>query len=134
MFIPNKKGDFMLKTITVIAAFLLTQSAFAGLCELTVVRTACSDATKAESFKKCDETNKDIKMKKLSEEKCLETFDVKKDSDCIKKAITRCENGRLDITKSKAITATFDGKVLENGKDYCDTKPPRTDFNKCDKK
>ena len=96
----------MLKIITTLTMIILTQNAFAGLCELTVTRTACSDATKAESFKKCDEANKDIKMKKLAEDKCLETFDVKKESDCMKKAITRCENGRLDITKSKVITAT----------------------------
>jgi len=124
----------MLKMITALAMIVLTQNAMAGSCELTVTRIACSDATKADSFKKCDESGKDIKMKKLSEDKCLESFDVKKESDCIKKAMTRCENGRLDITKSKAITATFDGKSIENSKDFCDTKPPRTDFNKCDKK
>jgi len=123
-----------MKILITTLALLVSTHAYAGKCELTVTRNACA-GKEADSYKKCDEADSKIKMKKLSDNKCLETYeDMKKESDCIKKAITRCENGRLDITKSKVITASFDGKAIEADKDFCKTTPTRSDFDKCDKK
>ena len=93
--------------------------AAAGACVLHVAREACNKAAEAESFGKCQGVKE-----------CDES-PVKKVSavSCAKHAEGSCSNGRLTVTKSKKITATFNGVPVEGGKNFC--KHDRPDFNKC---
>ncbi len=97
----------------------LSASSFAGECVLDVTRTACP-GKEAESYKKCD-----------GKQSCTETKKTGTAAACAKEAVKACDNigDRQLITKSKVITATFNGEKVEGGKDFCDTNRP--DFNKC---
>jgi hypothetical protein len=94
-------------------------SAFAGECKLNVERTACP-GKESESFKKCD-----------GKPSCAEVKKTGTAASCAKEALKACENvgDRQKITKSKKISAEFDGKPVENGKNFCEESRP--DFNKC---
>lgn len=108
-----------MKLFIMLLVTLGTSISFAGKCVLSVERTACPGQEK-ESFKKCD-----------GKAKCDVTLEASSDKDCAKKALKECENARLDITKSKVITASFDGKDVEAKKNFC--AADRSDFNKCKK-
>lgn len=109
----------MFRTIIAILTFVSFQ-AYAGKCVLTTTRVACSAATESESYSKCG-----------GKASCDEETTAMSEKDCGKKALKGCENARLNITKSKTITATFDGKPVEGGKNFCAADRP--DFNKCSK-
>lgn len=109
----------MLKKLVIVAAVCMTTQAFAGQCILHVKRVACEGKEK-ESYTKC---------KDLSPECDSEPVEATSEKDCAKKALKSCENARLDITKLKTITAKFDGKPVEGGKQFC--AQDRPDFNKC---
>ena len=97
--------------------------AVAGSCELKTTRTACP-GKEAISFKKCD-----------GQASCSKTVSVDSAEACRTKAVAACANDRLEITKSKAINATFDGKPVSNkagGMDHClDYSARAEEFNKC---
>ena len=108
------------KFITACALTAMTQVAMAGVCEIHIKRTACPGKDK-ESYAKCD-----------GKAEC----DTKKKADsadeCAKIAADECPNSRLEITKSKEITAKFGGAAVKSkdGKDqFCAADRP--DFNKC---
>lgn len=92
-------------------------TAIAGDCVLNVTRTACP-GKEAESYKKCD-----------GKQSCEEMKETSSAEACAKEALKACDNARLDITKSKVITASFDGAPVEGGKNFCEANRP--DFNKC---
>lgn len=82
-------------------------AAYAGECVLQVTRTACPGKDK-ESFSKCD-----------GKASCNESVPAASASQCAIKAKAGCSNKRLDITKYKKVTATYDGAPVEAGKDFC---------------
>jgi hypothetical protein len=88
-------------------------------CVLKVTRTACPGKEK-ESFSKCDgKASCEVKDKAADEKACAAA------------AVKACENtpDRQKITKSKTVTATFSGKDVDGGKNFCAVD--RQDFNKC---
>lgn len=113
---------------TLLAAAMLAPSSYAvnaGECAVHYLRTACPDKEDV-SYKKCDGEKECTKMKAaISIEECREV------------ATKSCGNSRLDITKSKVITAQFDGAPIqtETGKDdFCLEYENRSaEFDKCDK-
>lgn len=96
--------------------------AFAG-CDLTYTRTACP-GKEATSFKKCD-----------GKASCVKPVAADSAEACRAKAVAACANDRLDITKSKVLNATFNGKPVMNkagGADHClDYAEREAEFNKC---
>lgn len=86
-------------------------------CELSVTRVAC-EGKEAESYKKCD-----------GKAACTQKTKKATAAACAEFAKSECANSRLDITKSKTITATYEGQPVEGGKNVCDANRP--DFNKC---
>ncbi|HYX34368.1 MAG TPA: hypothetical protein VE954_14790 [Oligoflexus sp.] len=107
----------LFQTFTVL--FLSTQ-ALGGICELKFNRVACP-GKEVESFKKCDGKAECVVKKKAENTK-----------ECQDIALKECENSRLDITKSKVISAKFDGKDVNSASgasNFCDANRP--DFNKC---
>ncbi|WP_150102573.1 hypothetical protein [Gallionella capsiferriformans] len=98
-------------------------SVFAGTCDINYTRTACP-GKEAISFKKCD-----------GKASCVKTGAADTAEACRVKAVAACANDRLDITKSKVITATFNGKSVTNkagGADHCaDYAERAVEFDKC---
>jgi hypothetical protein len=95
---------------SVLAAMLLTLamgSAHAAECVLQITRTACPGQEK-ESFSKCD-----------GKASCTESVPAASPSQCALKAKSSCANKRLEITKYKKVSATYDGTAVEGGKDFC---------------
>ncbi len=94
-------------------------------CNITITRTACP-GHEAESYKKCD-----------GKQSCSKPAPATSEAACVEAAIKSCSNDRLEITKSKVITATYKGKALETkaGKDdLClDYAKRDAEFNHCGK-
>jgi hypothetical protein len=106
------------------ALFLLTLSFNAfSKCEITFDRTACKGKD-AESYSKCD-------GKKV----CTKTESAEDESECKDAALKACANSRTDVTKSKIITAKWNGKDITSKsgkKDFCeDYEKKAAEFNKC---
>ena len=97
--------------------------AVAGSCDINTTRTACT-GKEAISYKKCD-----------GKPSCVKTVSVDTADACRAKAVAACANDRLDITKNKVITATFNGKPVQNkagGADQClDYAERAAEFNQC---
>jgi hypothetical protein len=101
----------------VVSSFLavaVAAPASAATCVAHVKRTACKGQS-VESYKKC-----------AGKQECdvpLETAATSA-ADCAEKVAKRdCPNTRLEITHSKVVTATFDGKpvTVEGQTDVCMT-------------
>jgi hypothetical protein len=114
-----------MKRASILTVLLLCFSgteALAG-CDLSYTRTACP-GKEAISYKKCD-----------GKQSCVKSVSVASAEACRVKAVAACENDRLDITKSKVLTATFNGKPVLNkagGVDHCqDYSEREAEFNKC---
>lgn len=110
----------MKRVMLALAVALSAGSAYAGDCKLSITRTACA-GKEAESYKKCNGAKSCDQVKKADSVEA-----------CAKEAVKACDNigDRQKVTKSKVITASFDGKSVQDGKDFCATNRP--DFNKCD--
>lgn len=80
-------------------------------CVLAVTRTACPGKD-ADSYSKCG-----------GKASCNETVPAASASQCALKAKAACANKRLDVTKAKKVTATYDGAAVEGGKDFCAGHP-----------
>jgi hypothetical protein len=111
-----------------IAAVALASAAIAGDCTLHVKRIACP-GHEAESFAKCD-----------GKAECDQPSDAATADACSKAAADACANSRPQVTKAKAMTATFKGATLPGGYDadgaassggpnFCAASRP--DFNQC---
>jgi hypothetical protein len=94
-----------------------------AVCSVTTTRTACP-GKEAESFAKCD-----------GKASCSKTVEAKSPDACAEAGTTACSNDRLDVTKSKTITATFNGQPVKSksGKaDLClDYAKRAAEFDKC---
>lgn len=117
----------MKKVTPVLATTLLlslSNLAFAGSCEIHFTRTACPGQEEI-SYKKCN-----------GQQSCSEIVDVADAQGCKTAATQACENQRLNITKSKVITAKFDGAEIKTdagGTDFCMVYANRAaEFDQCD--
>ncbi|MBF0445840.1 MAG: hypothetical protein HQL68_09625 [Magnetococcales bacterium] len=97
-------------------------------CAVSYTRTACR-GQEATSFKKCD-----------GKQSCTKVKEADSLHACWQAAVKSCNNGRLDITKYKQITATYNGRQLtggfgpgghpaNNGSNFC--WGGRPDLNQC---
>lgn len=118
----------MKRMVLLSAALLLSfnvtaYAAEAKDCAINYVRTACA-GKEAESYKKCD-----------GKQSCTKAAEAKTVQECQDLAVKACANDRLDITKSKVITASFKGSALKSksGKeDFCSDYANRDkEFNRC---
>jgi hypothetical protein len=107
----------------------LTGSAVAedkAACAITYTRIACP-GQEAESYKKCD-----------GKQSCTVNVEASSANQCIEAAVAACANDRTTITKSKKVTAKYQGKAVKpkGGKDdVCLSYPKRTEeFDQCAKK
>jgi len=102
---------------------LISGYVYAGTCEIHFTRTACAGKEDI-SYKKCD-----------GNQSCSEYVEAADAKECAALATQACENKRLDITKSKVITASFDEQALKTGAgsdDFCtEYKNTATEFNQC---
>ncbi len=100
-----------------------TTLASAGDCAIHYNRTACK-GQEAVSYLKCN-----------GEKECTKSSEAASVAACQELAVKACANDRLDITKSKIITAVFDGKAIKSasGKDdFCiDYAKKSAEFNQC---
>ena len=96
----------------------LSISALAGDCVIKTTRVACPGKEK-ESFSKCN-----------GQPSCDEKIAAASEKECAEKAAAACANNRPTINKSKQVEATFDGKPVEGGKNFCAVDRP--DYNKCE--
>lgn len=111
-----------MKYLLVATLFIFNASAFAK-CIVHYNRTACPGKEEI-SYKKC-------KGKK----ECDKRKPAKTLEQCQKKARKSCKNTRFDITKSKVITATWNGKAIKSAEgdtDFClKYENKGTEFNQC---
>ena len=112
----------------VFAAFGMAGVASAE-CIVSYERTACK-GQEAVSYKKC-----------AGNKSCTKTKTAADEGACLAAALKSCSNSRLDITKYKKITATYNGKALTGGFDahgkvdaagsnFCAADRP--DLNQCE--
>ena len=104
--------------LSVALLLVLALPALGGECVLKTTRAACPGKDK-EAFSKCN-----------GQATCEEKLTADSEKDCAEKALKACEINRPGITKSKSISATFDGKPVDGGKNFCAADRP--DFNKCE--
>ncbi len=92
-------------------------------CSITYTRTACP-GKEAESYSKCGGL-----------QTCTKPTTATSEDECRAAAIEACANSRLDVTRSKVITARFNGSLLKStsgGDDMCLDYPNRsTEFDQC---
>lgn len=115
--------------LTTLAALVIGFSTVAAAdCVVSYTRTACQ-GQQAVSYKKCD-----------GKQSCDKTKAAKNMHACWQQAVKSCNNGRLDITKYKEITAKYNGQALvggfdangapsDSGSNFCWSKRP--DLNQC---
>ena len=79
----------------------------AGACAITTTRTACA-GQETESYKKCD-----------GKQSCSKNVEAASADACLQAAVAACANDRPTVTKSKKITAKYQGKAVKpkSGKD-----------------
>lgn len=106
-----------------VAALFFSAQVLAETCEIQITRTACAGKEDI-SYKKCD-----------GNQSCSEFVEVTSADECGKAATQACANQRLDITKSKVITAKYEDQAIKtaSGKeDFCtDYANVAAEFNKC---
>lgn len=114
----------ILTFLSVMMLACFASQSWAGSCEINFDRTACP-GQEAISYKKCD-----------GEKTCTEYKETASAAECATAATADCENKRLNITKSKVITATFDGvplKTAAGSSDFCTAYALKDkEFNHCD--
>ncbi len=114
----------ILAALAIVTMFSMPAQAADSQCAVHYTRTACA-GQEAVSYKKCDGKQSCVKHKKADS---LEA--------CQKAAMKSCRNRRLNITKSKVITATWKGEAITapgGAEDFCTEYPKKdVEFNKCD--
>ncbi|MCP4696448.1 MAG: hypothetical protein GY862_06330 [Gammaproteobacteria bacterium] len=106
-----------------ILSFNAVQAAEKTDCAVHYTRTACA-GQEAVSYKKCG-----------GEQSCVKHKPADSLEACQAAALKSCKNKRLDITKSKVITAKYKGEAIKtkSGKDdFClDYENKDAEFNHC---
>ena len=96
-----------------------------GDCIVHYVRTAC-EGQEETSYKKCD-----------GEKECDKAKEAASAEECQAAALKSCGNSRLDITKSKVVTATYKGEAIKpdadsDNMDFCLNYENReAEYNQC---
>jgi len=94
-----------------------------GDCTVHYVRTAC-EGQEETSYAKCD-----------GEQECDKAKEAASVEECQAAALKSCANDRLDITKSKVITATYKGEAIQSASgndDFClDYENRDAEYNQC---
>ncbi len=103
-----------MKSFSLLLTLVLSSQLFAGVCNITIDRTPCSAATKAEMLR----PYKGINPKS-------DQYEFKKIEECIAKAEDDAKIKRTGLILKKVVTATFDGKDI--GKNFTG------DANTCEK-
>jgi len=124
----NKNGGKSMKKLlvglVVFGSLFVWSLSIAGVCTIHYNRTACKGQEKV-SYSKCDGAKECDKKQRVDDE-----------AQCKKLAKDACANARLKETKSKVITANYDGKKLLSDKgneDFCFSYEKRdVEFNQCD--
>jgi len=113
---------FVKKSAYAVALFLFASGvSYAGECVLHVTRTACPGQEKV-SYSKCG-----------GAQSCDEKKQAASATQCAAKAKKEgCRNTRYEITKYKKVTAEYDGKPVQGGKDFCVGHPDFPYANKPD--
>jgi hypothetical protein len=111
-----------MKLFSAVVLMTLSLNAFSK-CEVSYDRTACTGKD-TESYAKCE-----------GKKTCTKVETAEDESECKEAAAKACANSRTDITKSKVITAKWNGKEVTSKsgkKDFCeDYDKKATEFNKC---
>jgi hypothetical protein len=119
------KFQSLIQACAVLVLIAAAGPAVAGDCAVQYNRTACA-GKEAESYSKCD-----------GKASCVQTEQTATAEACQAAALKACANDRLTITKSKVITAKFDGKQVmsASGKeDFCaDYAKRAAEFDQCAK-
>ena len=122
----------MKRTLFALAGLLLSvnvaqageQTSAVTDCAVSYTRTACP-GEEGTSYLKCD-----------GKQSCVKYKEADSLAACQQAAMKSCRNRRLNITKSKVITATFQGQAIQSpsGKDdFClDYEKRAEEFNHCD--
>ena len=108
-----------------IAGMLLTSvAAYAEECTINYTRAACP-GQEAESYAKCD-----------GQVSCSKAEAATTAEECQAMAVKACSNNRINITKSKVITATWQGQPLKSASgndDFClDYSERAAEYDQCD--
>jgi hypothetical protein len=103
--------------LSAVLLLVLGLPALAGDCVIKTTRTACSGKEK-DSYAKCN-----------GQASCEEKSAADSEKECTEKATKACENARPNVTRRKAVSATFDGKPLADNKNLCAAIP---DSTKCE--
>lgn len=113
------KASHFISPILFVSGLLTSLNSFAGTCTIHVTREACPGMEK-DSYAKCGGKASCDEIKKTGSAEA-----------CGKAALEACDNvaARQKQTKNKKITADFDGKPVDSGKNFCEANRP--DFNKC---
>lgn len=126
MAVFNKEESSMKKLALLMVGLSLSLGATlatAGDCVMHYKRTACK-GQEATSYRKCN-----------GNQECDKKHEADSMAACQDMANKACANDRYDITKSKVVTATFEGKPIKSkaGKDdFCLTyENIATEFNQC---
>jgi len=96
-----------------------------GDCIVHYVRTAC-EGQEETSYAKCD-----------GQQECDKAKEAASVEECQAAALKSCANDRLDITKSKVITATYKGEAIKpaddsDNMDFCLNYENRdAEYNQC---
>ena len=94
-----------------------------GDCVVHYVRTAC-EGQEETSYAKCD-----------GQAECDKAKEAASVEECQAAALKACANDRLDITKSKVITATYKGEAIQSASgnaDFCaDYENRGAEYNQC---
>ena len=99
----------------VLSCLAAPYSALAGDCVITTTRNACPGREEV-CYSKC-----------AGKQTCDETKAMPSKEACEAEALRNCTVFRPGDTKSKKISAKYDGAELNSGKDFCD--PPKAEFN-----
>ncbi|NRB37623.1 MAG: hypothetical protein HRU20_04040 [Pseudomonadales bacterium] len=112
----------MYKFILIIIS-LFSAQLFAGACDIHYTKYACEGNEKT-SFRTYS-----------GKPSCVKNKEAASADECKALAVKSCANSRHNITKSKVITATFDGAVLKasaGASDFCLEYSKRdAEFNQC---
>ena len=109
----------MMQKIALLIPLFTSSSALAGECKMTVTRVACPGHEET-CYSKC-----------AGKPSCDEVKKTGSAESCQREAVKNCHVFRPGETKSKKVSATFEGKPLEGGKNFCEPEKPEYQWNSC---
>ncbi|AKJ28612.1 hypothetical protein [Caldimonas brevitalea] len=118
-----RKTSFCLAAVLSMVVSTFAHAQGTSGCEIQYNRTACP-GKETESYAKCD-----------GKKTCVKPAAAASEQACREAALKACANDRLDVTASKEIKATYQGKPIKSASgqnDFCaDYANRKTEFNQC---